>query len=368
MADAPMTLRALGRATLARQMLLARRKTPALRAVEQLVALQAQAARSPFVALWTRVAGFRREHLARALARREVVRATTMRGTLHLSTSDDYAAMRAPLQPMLTQAVAGILRERMKGLDVERVLGEARRFFGAEPRTFAEVRDFLVTRFPRGDERAMGYVVRLHLPLVQVPTESHPWSFETTPDFALAESWLGRPIAAGGGPEAIVARYLAALGPATAADVQSWTGMKDARAVVERLRPELVVLRDDRRRELFDLPGAPRPDGDSPAPPRLLPEFDNVLLGHADRKRFVADEHRSRVYLPGLRVAPTILVDGRIAGTWATERKKDVATLTVQPFARVALRGADRDALHEEATALLRFLEPDAASLQVRSR
>ena len=271
--------------------------------------------------------------------------------------------MRAALQPSLTRGMLAVLRERAKGLDVEAVTVEARRFFGDEPRTFTEVRDFLVKRFPKGDERAMGYAVRLHLPLVQVPT-GDPWSFPATADFALAEPWLGAPLPAGGGPEAIVLRYLAALGPATPADVQSWTGLPDARDVVERLRPKLRALKGERGRELFDLPDAPRPSGDTPAPPRLLPEFDNVLLGHADRKRFVADEHRSRVYLPGLRVAATFLVDGRIAGTWTAERAKGTASLQLEPFA--VLTAAEAATLEKEAAALLRFLEPEATAFDVR--
>jgi hypothetical protein len=363
MLDAAMTSRALGRATLARQLLLGRERAPALGAIERLAALQAQAPRTPFVALWSRVKGFRREDLARLLADRAVVRATTMRGTLHLLAAGDYASMRAALQPSLTKGMHAVLRNRATGLDVEAVTTEAARFFGDEPRTFTEVRDFLVKRFPDVDERAMGFAVRLHLPLVQVPTGS-PWSFTATADFALAESWLGAPLPAGGNSDAIVLRYLAALGPATPTDVQSWTGLPDAREVVERLRPKLCSLKGERGRELFDLPDAPRPPEDTPAPVRLLPEFDNVLLGHADRKRFVSDEHRTRIYLPGLRVAATFLVDGRIAGTWTVERTKGAASLVLAPFAALP-KTASTD-LHEEASALLRFVEPEASSFDVR--
>jgi hypothetical protein len=363
MPDDGMTTRALGRATLARQMLLSREKVPALAAIERLAAIQAQAPRTPFVALWSRVKDFRREHLAGLLKEHAAVRATSMRGTLHVLAAKDYANMRAALQPSLTRGMQAILRDRMKGLDVDAVTREARRFFDEAPRTFTEVRDCLVKRFPKGDERAMGYAVRLHLPLVQVPT-GDPWSFPATADFALAEPWLGAPLPSGGGPQGIVLRYLAALGPATPADVQSWTGLSDAREVVEGLRPKLRALKGERGRELFDLPDAPRPPEDATAPVRLLPEFDNVLLGHADRKRFVADEHRSRIYLPGLRVAATFLVDGRVAGTWTTESAKGKASLELQPFA--AIPSAASAALEEEASALLRFVEPRASSFDVR--
>jgi len=358
-----MTARALGRATLSRQMLLARERVPALRAIERLVALQAQMPRTPFVALWSRLEGFRREELTRLFEERKVVRATTMRGTLHALVARDYAQLRAALQPSLTRGMEAVLRDRAKGLDVGAATTAARRFFGDQPRTFTEVRDHLVERFPGSDERAMGFAVRLHLPLVQVPTAA-PWSFPATADFALAETWLGTPLPAGKGPEALVVRYLAALGPATPADVCSWTGLPDGRAVVEKLTPKLRVLRGERGTTLLDLPDAPRPPEDTPAPPRLLPEFDNLLLGHANRKRFVADEHRPRIYLPGLRVAATFLLDGRVAGTWTVERTRGAAALVLQPFAPMPAR--TREELETEANALVRFVEPDASTFVVR--
>jgi hypothetical protein len=363
MADVVMTARALGRATLSRQMLLARERVPALRAIERLVALQAQMPRTPFVALWSRLEGFRREELTRLFEERKVVRATTMRGTLHALVARDYAQLRAALQPSLTRGMEAVLRDRAKGLDVGAATTAARRFFGDQPRTFTEVRDHLVERFPGSDERAMGFAVRLHLPLVQVPTAA-PWSFPATADFALAETWLGTPLPAGKGPEALVVRYLAALGPATPADVCSWTGLPDGRAVVEKLTPKLRVLRGERGTTLLDLPDAPRPPEDTPAPPRLLPEFDNLLLGHANRKRFVADEHRPRIYLPGLRVAATFLLDGRVAGTWTVERTRGAAALVLQPFAPMPAR--TREELETEANALVRFVEPDASTFVVR--
>ena len=133
---------------------------------------------------------------------------------------------------------------------------------------------------------------------------------------------------------------------------------------IERLRPELLVLRDERKRELFDLPKAPRPGADTIAPARLLPEFDNLVLAHTDRRRFVADAHRKRVYLPGLRVAPTFLVDGFVAGTWGVERKKDAATLTLEPFEPLAKKVQSE--LAAEGDRLVRFVEPDATKTDVR--
>jgi hypothetical protein len=209
----------------------------------------------------------------------------------------------------------------------------------------------------------MGYAIRMSLPLVQVP-EDDAWSFPATARFALAESWLGRPLAADGGLEVLVLRYLAAFGPATPGDVQTWSGLKGLREVVERLRHRLRALRDERGRELFDLPKAPRPREHSPAPVRFLPEFDSLLLAHDDRRRIIADAHRSFVFLPGLRVAATFLVDGFAAGTWKVERTKKAVELVLEPFE--ALPHDAREALTKEGASLLRFVEADAGRSDVR--
>ncbi len=183
---------ALNRALLARQMLLAREEIPPLGAVERLVGLQAQQAQPPFVGLWTRVAGFEREDLLRLLRDRKAVRSTLMRGTLHLTSADDYLSLRGPLQPMLSAGMRAVLRGRAEALDLPAVLAEAARYFAGGPRTFQELRSVLDGAFPGGDERAMGYAVRTHLPLVAVPDDSAEWGFRADPRFTLAESWIGR--------------------------------------------------------------------------------------------------------------------------------------------------------------------------------
>jgi len=156
--------------------------------------------------------------------------------------------------------------------------------------------------------------------------------------------------------------WMTAFGPATVADAQAWSGLQGLREVMEALRPSLVTLRDERGRELFDLPDAPRPDEDTVAPIRLLPEFDNLIVSRADA-RFVSDEHRKSIFLSALRVLPTVLIDGFAAATWKTERKKAAATLVITPFA--ALTKPIRGAVEEEASALLRFLEGDATTFAV---
>ena len=271
--------RALNRALLARQMLLAREEISALGAVHRLVGLQAQQAQPPFIGLWTRLARFERAELARLIHGREVIRAPLMRGTLHLMTAADYLSFRGALQPALSAGMRSVLRDRTKTLDIPAITAAARRYFGEQPRTFTELRAALMGVFPSGDERAMGYAARMHLPLVVVPDDSG-WAFRSDANFALAESWLGKPPATDERPHELVMRYLAAFGPASATDVQAWSALAGIREVLEELRPQLVTFRDDRKRELFDLPDAPRPSEDTPAPARFLPGFDNLILSH----------------------------------------------------------------------------------------
>jgi hypothetical protein len=358
-----LTLRQLNRATLARQMLLAREEISPREVVQRLVGLQAQEPRPPFVGLWSRSVGFERDALRRAYHGREIVRATLMRGTLHTFTADDYAAFRATLQPVLSQALRGVAAARSPGLELERVLSAARAILAEGPRTFNELRPALAERFPEADERILGLAVRMEVPLVMIPTEDR-WAFPADSRFGLAETWLGQPLAGAADLEGLVIRYLAAFGPATAADAQTWSGLAGLKEVLHELRPRLRVFRDERGRELFDLPAAPRPEADLPAPPRFLPEFDNLLLSHADRRRVLADEHKPFVVMPkNLRIRATFLIDGFVAGTWRVERKGKRATLRLAPFAPLP-RAVERELL-AEGEALLRFVEEGADSYAV---
>lgn len=361
---APVTTRELNRATLARQMLLAREALPVAGAVARLVAMQAQLARPPFVGLWTRVAPFRREALCEALTRRDVVRATSLRGTIHLMSAADFADLRGALQPGLAKGMTSILRGRAAAFDQERVLRLARDFFGQAPATFDRFRIHLKQKFPKGDERAMAYAVRMLLPLVQVPSDAM-WGFAAAADFSLADAWLGRPVSTAEAPAmTLVRRYLASYGPATIADAQTWSGVPSLKDAFEALRPALVTFRDDRHRELFDVPEAPRPGADTPAPVRFLPEFDTVVLAHADRRRLIADAHRPFLTSKNLQVAAVFLVDGMAAGAWKVERKKQTAMLTLQSFGPLTKKAIA--ALEAEGDALLKFVEADAPERVVR--
>jgi hypothetical protein len=358
-----LTRRRLNRATLARQMLLRRDRCSTVEAVERLCGLQAQEPRPPFPGLWTRLDEFRREDLHQALHDRTVVRGTLMRGTLHLMSAADYVAHRMTLQPMLTRSLA-LLGARASGLQAEEVLAVARALLSERPRTFGELRVALVETFPGINDRALGFTVRMSLPLVMMPTEDR-WGFPADSRFGLAENWLGTPVADEANLEALALRYLAAFGPATAADMQQWSGLQKIKPVLESLRPRLAEFHDERGRTLFDLPDAPRPIEETPAPPRFLPEFDNLVLSHADRTRVLADEHRHFVLgAKNGRIPATFLVDGWVAGTWRVERKKQVATLAITPFC--ALAKSTAAALTEEGDALLRFVEGDATTYDVR--
>lgn len=353
--------RQLNRATLARQFLLERAEVPALDVVERLCGIQAQEARPPFVGLWSRAAGFRPEHLLALLHDRAVVRATFLRGTLHLLAAADYAAFRAVLQPALTEGMR-VLGTRAEGLDVGAVLAVADDLYAEKPLNFNQLRPLLQAAFPAVNERALGFAVRMNLPLVMVPTPDR-WGFPSIADFTPARAWLAQPLGTDPAPEELVRRYLAAFGPATATDVQAWSALKGMKQVLAGLRPELLVFTDERGRELFDLPDAPRPDEDVPAPPRFLPDFDNLVLSHADRTRVLADEHRGQVVTKNLRVRATVLRDGFACATWEIERKRGVATLRIAPFEPLPARALNE--LTGEGEALLEFLEPDATSTAI---
>ena len=362
-AGGALSSRALNRALLARQLLLERHAVSAVDAVERLVAMQAQVARPPFGGLWTRLRDFDRSELARALHDRRVVRVTSLRGTLHLMSATDYVAMRGTLQPMLSRGLVSILRGRAATLDLDVLEREGRLFF-AKPATFDALRNHLAAKLAGGDERAMAYAIRMHLPLVQVPTDA-PWAYPAAADFALADTWLSKKISTKPSSlEALIRRYLAAFGPATPSDAQAWSGLQGLREVFESMRSSLVTFRDERKRELFDLPDAPRPPEDTDAPVRFIPDFDNLVLSHDDRSRIVADAHRGRVTLKNLQVRATFLVDGMVAGTWKSERKRKAAVLVMEPFGAVTKRV--RGVLEEEGEKLLSFLEEGANERDVK--
>jgi len=359
--------RALNRATLERQLLLRRTGIPALDAVEHLVGLQAQIPLNPYTALWSRLERFRPDELAELLVERRVVRTVVMRATIHLVSSDDCLLLRPLVQPVL-DAELGRHRDfspALRGIDLDSVLAFARSLFAARPRTGGELRAALAERFPGDDAAALAYACRCLLALVQVPPRG-VWGRTAQVSSTTAEAWLGRSLAADPSLEKVVLRYIAAFGPAAVADVATWSRLTGLRAVVERLGPRLRTFRDERGRELFDLPDAPRPDPDTPAPPRFLPEYDNVLLSHADRSRFHSTAERLRA--PGVTgpVHGTVLSDGFLCGSWRLERDRDTgsATLVVTPVGRLSKRAVA--AVGAEGRRFLRFAVAEVEAHDVR--
>ncbi|HLI71653.1 MAG TPA: winged helix DNA-binding domain-containing protein [Ktedonobacteraceae bacterium] len=363
MPERVLTLRTLNRATLARQMLLERTSLPALDAVERLAGLQAQMPNPPYIGLWTRLQSFQRDDLTRLLEQRQVVRATMMRSTLHLMTSADYLLLRPALQLALTRALHAFFAQQAKNLNVGQFVDAARAYIEEQPRTFVEIRAKLAELFPDTDPALMAYVVRTHLPLVQVPPGG-TWGFTGSPAHVLAEAWLGRSLTASAEAwRLLVHRYLAAFGPATVKDIQAWSGLTRLQSVIKELKAELRTFRDEQGNELLDLPDAPLPPETVAAPVRFLPEFDNLILSHADRRRVIADEYRPSIFLSAGRVRATFLVDGFVYGTWKIERIHDKATLVIEPFK--PLPASVQDELVAEGERLVRFVEDRAETFEV---
>jgi hypothetical protein len=371
MAAEVLSLRALNRALLARQMLLAPAPLPSgpdrgqrvLDTVEHLAGLQAQAPFPPYYGLWCRLAGFRPEDLAGLLVSRQVVRIALMRGTIHLVSARDCLLLRPLVQPVFDRALVNLFGRDFAGIDTAALARAGRALVEDEPRTFSELGTLLSARWPGYSPGSLAQGVRALVPLVQVPPRA-VWGAAGQARHTSAEAWLGRPLDAAPAAEAIVRRYLAAFGPASVADAQAWSGLTRLGEVFARLRPGLRTFRDEQGRELFDLPDAPRPGPDVPAPVRLVAEFDNLVLSHADRTRVISDGGRQRMFTPNGIFPGTVLVDGFVAGMWRMARAKGAAAVTVEPFGELPAR--DREAVEAEAVRLLEFAAPQGARREVR--
>lgn len=351
-----LTRRALNRATLARQLLLTRADLPAHDAVAHLGGLQAQEPHEPYAGLWSRLAGFVPADLGGLLTDRRVVRTHLMRHTVHLVTVDDALAWRALHDPMLRQRGRAVLAGRGTAVDPDELAALADPLFAAGPRTVPEVARALAGHWPDVDHRALCHLMLSALPLVQVPPRAL-WGVTAPARTTTYRAWTGHDPqpSSDDALDALVLRYLAAYGPAASADVRAWCGIAGLPAAVTRVRERLVSFRDERGRELLDLPDAPRPDADVPAPVRFLPAFDNVVLGYDDRSRVIDDAHKP-LSITGARF---VLLDGRVAATWELA----AGVVVVTPLVR--LTRADRTAVAEEGRALAGFLT-DGASHRVR--
>jgi hypothetical protein len=356
-----LSARELNRALLERQLLLRRESRPAAEVIERLVGLQAQEPRDPYVALWSRIDGFRPEELEDLIAGREAVRMTLMRGTIHLFTARDALALRPPLAgvPERLFRSGSPFGRRLGDADVEEIGAAGRVLLEQEPRMRAELRQLLGERWPDRDAEAMAHAVAYLLPLVQIPPRGL-WSRSGRATLTTLEAWLGRPLDGDSAPDRVVLRYLAAFGPASTKDVAAWSGLTRVREIMDRLRSGLRTFRDENGVELFDLPEAPLPDPGTPAPVRFLPEYDNVFLAHADRLRIGDPEDRPRLGFGDSRFFSPVLIGGFIRAVW---RHED-GTLLVKPARRLSKR--DAAAVEAEGRRFLRFLAADAAGREVR--
>lgn len=360
-----LTLRELNRATLARQLLLERAPCTPLEALKQLVGMQAQNHNAPYIGLWTRLHAFQRAELTHLLESRQVVKATLMRSTLHLMAADDYALLRPALQPALSRALQPFFAAQTNGLDSEQFTKLLRAYLQERPRTGAELRAKFGEFFPGLNPGHMSDAMRAQLLLIQT-FPSGTWGFTGQPAYTEATTWLGRSLA---DPEAglrpLLLRYLAVFGPASVKDIQTWSGLTRLQRTIDVLRPELLIFRDEQGRELFDLPDAPRPSADSPAPVRFLPEFDNLLLSHADRQRIIGGADRPTVFTNNGLIRAIILIDGFARGIWKIKHTRAGATLLIELFAP-SCSVPVRSALLAEGERLMRWILDGAETFEIQ--
>jgi hypothetical protein len=338
-----LSLRELNRALLARQLLLERRKLSVQAAVERICAIQAQWPQSPYIALWTRLIGFRKEQLTRALEEKRVVKSQLFRITLHITSARDYPYYAAAWLPAARDTTPGVTTKKLDELST---LVQKAAMKG--PVTQAEVEELAAEGM-----RGFRWRTRTLAPLLHLPP-SGTWSHYGRVQLRAMQTYLGVELPAReDGAEHLVKRYLAAFGPATQQDLLRFAGVRvgDVRAGLDRL--ELRTFRDDRGRVLLDLPRAPLPDGDTPAPVRFLPKWDSSLLGYAppERTRILPEKYRPTVIRKNGDVIPTVLVDGFVAAGWNVDRK---GKLEIMPLRR--LTKAERTEIDAEGERLVEFV------------
>lgn len=352
------TTRALGRATLDRQLLLRREHRGVTDVVRDLVGLQAQVPAVPYLALWTRLDGFAPEDLAGPMRRRELVRAPLMRTTIHTVTADDAVALRPLVQPVLERTFASTTwGQRLRGHDLAGPFEVAVGLVEERPRTRAELAGLLADDASGLDPVSLSWAFSYHVPLVQ-PTPRGLWGESGASALTTYRAWLGRDAEVGATTvDDVVLRYLRAFGPATVRDVQAWCGLTRLREVVDRLGERVRHLRGEEGQDLVDVPDGVVPDADVPSPVRFLPEYDNGLLSYADRARVVHPApHEPLLGGPGGLVG-SVLVDGLVRATWALRRAGGTATLEVHRS--TPLTAGEADDVEAEGRRLLAFVAPD---------
>lgn len=326
--------------------------------------MQAQVPSNPYVALWSRIKDFDPRELSGLIERREAVRASSLRNTVHLHTAADART----LQPLTARARAQSFKApfgaSLGGADLSEIVAAGQELLKQGPLTRKQIGDALATRWPDVPPASLGQAVAHHLALIQVPPRGM-WLASRQATLGLTELETGAPLEADPSLDAVVLRYLAAFGPAATADVRTWSRITGLKAVIERLRPQLRTFRDERGRELFDVPDGLFVTPDMPAPPRFLPEYDNVLLSHDDRSRILVGLGPGLPYPTG-RWIGQLLVDGCFRAYWNAVESDGVATLTVDRFTPHHMDPPGTvEAIGAEAKALLGLIAPAASRRRV---
>ena len=364
MAERLLTLRELNRATLARQFLLERAELTPLEVLTRLVGMQAQNHNAPYIGLWTRLRSFQRADLTHLLESRQVIKATLMRSTLHLMSADDYLAFRPVLQTALSRALQPFFAARSDGPDSPVFKAELSAYLQQQPRTGAELSAKFQEFFPNLNSLYLNGAMRAQLPLVQV-FPSGTWGFTGKPVYTEAAFWLQRQFADSQvGLRSFLLRYLAAFGPASVKDIQTWSGLTRLQETIDSLRPELLTFRDEQGRELFDLPDAPRPSEETPAPIRFLSMFDNLLLSYDNRQRILRETDRATVFTVNGLIQATLLIDGFVRGMWKVKQTRAMTTLLIQAFE--PLSPQIRRAVLAEGERLMTWMQAEAQPFEIQ--
>ena len=345
--------RQLNRALLARQHVLSRSELPVETMLAHLVGMQSQVPNDPFIALWSRVQAFTPDRLSDLMLDRSAVRGSLMRGTIHVVTTPDYLALYPFTQPLHQRVFPSSARGKtLPPQAVPEILAAGRELLRASPMSVSALGKALAERWGSLEPEAMAQACRFLLPLVQV-TPRGVWGASMAASWAHVEDWAGASVNGAVDQAGIIRRYLSAFGPATVADIGTWSGVTGLKPLISEMQKELVIYRNEQGQELFDMPEAPMPPVDTPAPVRFLPGFDNILLSHKNRTRIISEERRRAISSKNGLLMPTWLVDGFVSGTWSIERGDDRAVLFLHPFEQLA-RAIQRE-LEEEGDRLLAF-------------
>lgn len=379
-----LSLKRLNRALLERQLLLRRSPISPIEAIERLAGIQAQAPMPPYYALWSRLENFQPESLADLLSKRQAVRIALMRSTIHLVSARDARLFRKTLAPMLERSIISFNGKNLIGVDLEQLASATIKLAAEKPVTFEELGKHLQQEWPEHAPSVLSSSARNLVPLAQIPPRGL-WGQGGAARHVPLEHWLENgahhleadgtnnvhreypessvdvPGALGTDMDAAIKsmlfRYLSAFGPASIKDMQAWSGMTRLKPYIQEWSAELECFQDEAGNELYDLPGAPLPPEDTPAPPRYLSEFDNMLISYHDRSRIMPAAYKPKIITINGLVRSTFLTDGFVSGTYSIEEDKESATLRLQPFEPIS--SADLELLREEGARLLEFAAPD---------